>query len=62
VEVRTDPLGHVTIRFVIASMPWTPTWSASCVLEYVLGDLTRLAGELSEWFASQVSSTRIRRH
>ena len=54
VEFRTDPFGHVAIRFVIAPKPWTPTWSASCVFEYDLGDLTRLAGELSEWFRAQI--------
>ena len=49
-RMTVDALGHVDVLFEVGPQPWRPTWSASCVLRYDLGDLAETGRQLAEWF------------
>jgi Family of unknown function (DUF6228) len=54
VELVVDRTGHVDINFLLAPMPWQTTWTTSCALQYVLGDLVSTGHELRTWIDAQL--------
>jgi hypothetical protein len=54
VELVVDRTGHVDVEFRLAPRPWEPTWAASAVIRYTLGDLTAVGRALEGWVDTQM--------
>ncbi|MBX3285076.1 MAG: hypothetical protein KF703_07010 [Actinobacteria bacterium] len=54
VVFNVDRLGHVDVDFRLTPIPWQPTWSASTLLRYTMGDLISTGRRLTSWIDSQV--------
>lgn len=53
VGLVVDRTGHVDVDFRITP-PWEPTWTASNVLRYTMGDLISAGHELARWVDAQI--------
>ncbi|MGB6057258.1 MAG: DUF6228 family protein [Microthrixaceae bacterium] len=54
VGLVVDRTGHVDVDFRLAPQPWEPTWTASALLQYTLGDLTTVGMALERWVDAQL--------
>lgn len=52
VSAVVNDRGNVSTVFRLDSRAWDPPWSASCRLDFDLGDFAALSTEVREWFSA----------